>query len=112
MSVTLIDLPFALAMASAQDLFESLAALRCNFIRRRHGGQRMHRGAHDIDGIARAVALGEHVANASAFEHRPHAASGYETRSVGGGLHVNPSRPMTAVRGVVQRRVVERDIRE
>src|ERR1700722_11946353 len=63
-------------MTSAHDLGNALAAFGRDVIRRAQLGQSIHRGPHHIDGVARAVALGEHVAYAGALEHRAHTAPG------------------------------------
>ena len=72
--------------------------------------ERIHRGAHHVDRVARAVALGEHVAHAGALEHRAHAAARDDAGTVGRGLHVDLGRAMRAVHREVQRVVLERDV--
>src|SRR5260221_7569135 len=48
---------------SGQDLLDGLATLRGDVLGRGDVRERVEGGAHHVDGIARAVALGEHVAN-------------------------------------------------
>src|ERR1700688_417612 len=89
--VTLIDLP---VMTSAHDFRDVLAALGRDVVRRAQLGERIHGRAHDVDRIARAIALREHVAHAGALEHRAHAAAGDDAGTVRGRLHVDPRSPM------------------
>src|SRR5690606_8439631 len=93
---------------SRHDLFDALAALRRDLFRRLHARERRHRGTHDVDRVARAMALREHVAHARALEHRAHAAARDQAGTFGGRLHVHAGRAVTAVNRVVQRRVVQR----
>src|SRR5688500_13984132 len=48
--------------------------------------QRLHRGVHDVDRVGRAEALGEHVVDAGALEHRAHRATGDDTGTGAGRL--------------------------
>src|SRR5271165_1747105 len=91
--VTLIDLS---VMASPHEFRDALAALGGDVVRRAQLGQRIHGRPHHVDGIARAVALGEHIAHTGALEHRAHAAAGDDARTVRGGLHVHAGRPVPA----------------
>src|ERR1700722_323338 len=86
-NVTLIDLS---VMTLAHEFRDALAALGRDIIRGAQLGQRIHGRTHHIDGIARTVALGEHVAPAGTLEHRTHAAAGDHARTIGGRLHVYP----------------------
>src|SRR5690606_2198550 len=92
-----------LAMALSQDLFHALAALGRDLIGRTHGRERIDGGTHDVDRVARAVALGEHVAHADALQHRAHRAAGDDARTVGGRLHQHAGGTVGAAHGVVQR---------
>src|SRR5271169_972570 len=65
--VTLIVFP---VMTLAHYFRDALAALGGNIVGGAQLGERVHGGAHHVDGVARAVALGEHVAHPGAFEHR------------------------------------------
>src|ERR1700677_1119109 len=94
--VTLRDLS---AMASAHDLFDALA-------------ERVHGGTHHVDGVARSVALGEHVAYARALEHRAHAAAGDHAGSVRGRLHVHPRGSMPSFDSVEQGIVLQGDVHQ
>src|SRR5271156_6414855 len=71
--VTLIVL---LVMSSAHEFRDALAALGGDVVRSAQFGQGIHGRTHHIDGIARPVALGEHVAHTGALEHRAHTAPG------------------------------------
>src|SRR5690606_10001483 len=75
-SVTFSCFRSATAHTSTDDLFERLAALCGDRLRRAHRQQRVHRRPDDVDRVARAVALREHVAYARALEHRAHRAAG------------------------------------
>src|SRR6266853_3061026 len=97
---------------SARDLFEALAALRRDFLGGADFRQRVHGGAHDVDRVARPVALGEHVAHAGALEHRAHAAAGDDAGAVGGWLHVHACGSMRSGDRVMQRIVSQRDVDE
>src|SRR3569833_562996 len=97
-------------MALPRDLFDRLATLRGDIVRRTHGRQRADGGAYDVDRITRAVALGEHVANARALQHRAHAAAGDAARTIGGRLHQHARRAGRALDGVVERVVLQRDV--
>src|ERR1700678_966841 len=97
--VTLIDLS---DMASTHEFRDGLAALGCNVVRSAQLAEGIHGGAHHIDGVARTIALGEHVAHARALEHRAHAAAGDDTRTVRRRLHVHPCRPVPALDRVEQ----------
>src|SRR4051794_25081511 len=48
--------------------------------------QRLHRGVHDVDRVRRTQALGEHVVDACALEHRTHRATGDDTGTGAGRL--------------------------
>src|ERR1022692_122634 len=104
-NVTFMDLPL---MTLAQNFRDALAALGRNVIRRTQLGQSVHGGAHHIDGVARAVALGEHVAHPGAFEHRAHAAAGDHAGAVRRRLHVDASGPMPSFDSVEQGIVLQR----
>src|SRR5271165_4689514 len=104
--VILIDLS---VMASPHEFRDALAALGCDVIRRAQLGQRVHGRPHHVDGIARAVALGEHVSHARALEHCAHAAAGDHARAVGGRLHVYAGGSMLALDRVEQGVVLQRD---
>src|ERR1700679_2417954 len=97
--VTLIDLS---DMASTHEFRDALAALGRDIVRSAQLGEGVHGGAHHIDGVARTVALGEHVAHARALEHRAHAAAGDDARTVSRRLHVHPGGPMPALDRVEQ----------
>src|SRR5215510_10986415 len=60
----------------APDFFDALAALGGDFRRRVHGGKRVEGGAHNIVGVSRAEAFGEHVLHAHYLEHGAHRAAG------------------------------------
>src|SRR4249920_2742720 len=98
-NVTLIDLS---VMTSAHEFRNALAALGRDVVRSAQLGQRVHGRAHHIDGIARAIALGEHVAHAGTFEYRAHAAARNDARTVGGGLHVHAGGAMPSFDSVEQ----------
>src|SRR5580658_1137045 len=85
--VTLTDLS---VMALTHDFRDALAAFGRDVVRRAQLAQSIHGGTDDVDGIARAVALGEHIAHPGALEHRAHAATGDHAGTVRGRLHVNP----------------------
>src|ERR1700722_11812252 len=103
--VTLIDLS---VMTSTHQFRDALAALGRDIVRGAQLGQRIHGRANHIDGVARAVALGEHVAHAGALEHCAHAASGDHTRTIGGRLHIHPRRSMPSFDSVEQGIVLQR----
>src|ERR1700735_4546644 len=85
-----VTLTVLLVMISAHEFRDALAALGGNVVRGAQFGQRIHGRAHHIDGIARAVALGEHVAHTGTLEHRAHAAPGDHARTIGSRLHIYP----------------------
>src|SRR5580700_7733445 len=103
--VTLIDLP---VMSLTHDFRDGFAALRRNVVRRAQLAERIHGRAHHIDGIARAVALGEHVAHPGALENRAHAAAGDHAGTVRGRLHVHPGGPMPSFDRIEQGIVLQR----
>src|ERR1700691_3700296 len=105
-NVTLIDLS---DMALTHEFRDALAALGRDVVRSAQFGERIHGRAHHIDGVARAVALREHVTHPGAFEHRAHAAAGDHAGTVGRRLHVHPRGPMPALDRVEQRVVLQRD---
>ena len=72
-----------------------------------HARERVEGRAHHVDRVARAVALGEHVAHAGAFEHRAHAAAGDHAGAVRCRLHVDARRAVPALHRVVQRVVAQ-----
>src|ERR1700733_4963523 len=107
--VTLILVPtFLSVMKLAHDLFDRLAALCRDVIGRAQLSQGVHGGAHHVDGIARAVALGKHVAHPGALEYRAHAAAGDHTGTVRGRLHVHPRSPMPTFDRIEQGFVLQR----
>src|SRR5918994_177571 len=57
----IVLLPFATSVSSAEELFGGLAALSRDLRGRAHLRESIHRRAHDVDRVARAVALREHV---------------------------------------------------
>src|ERR1700693_3015085 len=63
-------------MALIHQFRDSLAALGRDIVRRAQLGQRIHGRPHHVDRIARAVALGQHIADPGALEHRTPAAAG------------------------------------
>src|ERR1700683_1554844 len=89
--VTLTDLSVTdlSVMALTYDFRDALAALGRDVIRRAQLGQSIHGGTDDVDGIARTVTLGEHVAHPGTFEHRAHTAAGDHAGTVRGRLHVD-----------------------
>src|SRR5258708_36890324 len=96
-------------MTLAHEFRDALAALGGDIVRRAQLGQRVHGGAHHVDGISRTVALREHVAHPRAFEHRAHSASGDHARTVGCRLHVHPRGSMPSLDGVEQGIVLQSD---
>src|SRR6185437_5805042 len=103
--VTLIDLS---VMTLAHEFRDALAALGRDVVRRAQLGQRIHGRPHHVDGVARTVALGEHVAHARALEHRAHAAAGDDARAVRGRLHVHARGSMPSFDRVEQGVVLQR----
>src|SRR5215831_453014 len=79
--VTLIFLPDAAglvclsAMASSGDVFDLLAALGRDLRRAALLREPVERGAHDVVGIGRAVALGRDVGHTHHLEDRAHGAA-------------------------------------
>src|SRR5687768_5872358 len=61
-----------LVLAIAQDLLDLLAALRGDLLRRADLLQALDRRAHEVDRVARADGLREHVLDADDLEHRAH----------------------------------------
>src|SRR5579863_1469804 len=108
-SVTLIIFVFLL-IGSALDLVQGLAALGGNLMRRSDAGERIHGGAHYVDGVTRAVALGEHVLHAGHFQHGAHGAAGDDAGTVRGGLHEHPGGAVAGAHRVIQRAVLELDL--
>src|SRR6202790_2266219 len=104
--VTLIDLS---VMNLARDFRDALAALGRGVVRRGALGGPLQGRPHDVDRMARAIALREHVAHAGALEHRAHAAAGDDPRSARGRLHVDPRGPMPAFDRVEQGIVLQGD---
>src|ERR1700677_2443794 len=98
-NVTLMDWS---AMASTHDLFDALAALGRNVVGSAELAERIHGGAHHVDGVARSVALGEYVAYARTLEHRAHSAAGDHAGTVRGRLHVHPGGSMPSFDSVEQ----------
>src|SRR5690349_15404914 len=85
--VTLIFLPEAarfVFIGSTQDFFDRLAALGGDLGRHVDAGQAVEGGAHHVDRVARAEALGQHVLHAGHFEHRAHGAAGDDAGAVRG----------------------------
>src|SRR6202167_3111673 len=103
-NVSLIDVS---DMALTHEFRDALAALGRDVVRSAQLGERVHGGAHHIDGVSRAVALREHIAHAGAFEHRAHAAAGDHAGPVGRRLHVHPCGPMPALDRIEQRVVLQ-----
>src|ERR1700729_3387733 len=68
-NVTLIDFS---DMALTHEFRDALAALGRDVVRSAQLGQRIHGRTPHIDGVARAVALREHIAHTRALEHRSH----------------------------------------
>src|SRR5277367_1302807 len=103
--VTLIDLS---DMTSAHEFRDVLAALGRDIVRGAQLGQRIHGRPHHVDRIARAVALGKHVAHARTLEHGAHAAAGDDARAVRRRLHVDPRGAMPALDRIEQGVVLQR----
>src|SRR3954469_6519413 len=61
-SCVTFSFPLLALMCSTQDVFEALAALGRDAVRRGNAGQRIDGRAPHVDRVARAVALGKHVA--------------------------------------------------
>src|SRR5688572_14517877 len=81
-------LTVAAAFLSAMvDLLELLAALGRDVRRRLHGRQALEGGAHQVDRVARADGLREHVLDADGLEHGAHRATGDHAGTLGGGHH-------------------------
>src|SRR6056297_17502 len=97
------------AIVLTQDLFDRLAALRRDLLRRADAGQALDSGLDDIDRIARPVTFRQHVAHASAFEHRPHRTASNDAGTVRGRLHVHLRGAVMALGGVLQRLVPQLD---
>src|ERR1700733_1558570 len=96
-------------MILAHQFRDALAALGRDVVRGAQLGQRIHGRPYHVDGIARAVALGEHVSHACALEHRAHSAAGDHARAVGGRLHVYAGGSMAAFDRIEQGVVLQRD---
>src|SRR5688572_22716626 len=109
-SVTLTWLAMSSPNSLARNLFERLAALRRDVVRRTHVRERADGGANDVDRVARAVALRQHVAHTGAFEHRAHAAARDDARTFRGRLHQDASGAVRALDGVVERVVLQADV--
>src|SRR5512139_1658952 len=117
-SVTLTVLPAAVSFfvailvmgLSARDFGDRLAALGSDALRSRHTGESVHRRAHDVDRVARAIRLREHVADAGALEHGAHAAARDDAGTVSGRLHVHLRGAVLANRREIQRRVAQRHV--
>src|ERR1700722_20813597 len=80
-NVTLIDLS---VMTLTHEFRDALAALGRDVVRGAQLGQRIHGRTHHIDGIARTVALRQHIAHTRALEHRSHTAARDDAGTVGG----------------------------
>src|SRR5579863_413716 len=80
-------------MILAHQFRDALAALGGDVVRRAQLGQRVHGRPHHVDGIARAIALGEHVSHARALEHRAHSAAGDHARADRKSTRLNSSHP-------------------
>src|SRR5579862_2977957 len=107
--VTLRDLSL---IRLAHEFLDALAALGGDVVRGAELAEGVHGRPHHIDGIARPVALGEHVADARALEHGAHAAARDHAGSVRGRLHVDARRPMPSFDRVEQRIVLERHVHQ
>src|SRR5271156_5936031 len=94
------------------DFLDALAALGGDVVRRAELAERVHGRPHHVDGIARSVALGEHVAHARALEHGAHAAAGDHAGTVRGRLHVDARRTVLSFDRVEQRVVLERYVHQ
>src|SRR6056297_83172 len=96
-----------LAIVLALYLVDFLAALRRDAVRRVHRLQRVDRRAHHVDGVARAVALGQHVTHAGAFEYGAHRTAGDDARTFRGRRHQHLRGAVTSLDLVLQRLVLQ-----
>src|SRR5512141_3012328 len=96
-----------LALAIAAYLFNFLAALGSDTLGCGHRLQALDRGAHQIDRVARADRLGQHVLHADHFEDRTHGAARDHAGTFRGGLHVNTRRTMVGLDRMPQSTVIQ-----
>src|SRR6056297_2894164 len=106
-SVTFSFCPLPLAMVLALYLCDFLAAFRRNTVRRMHRLQCVDSRAHHVDGIARAVTLGQHVAHTGALEYRAHGTAGDDAGTFRGRLHQHLRGAVAALHLVLQRVVLQ-----
>src|SRR5690606_20216370 len=67
------------------------------------------RRPHHVDGIGRTKGLGQHVADPSRLQHRPHRAAGDDARTFAGGLQKDLRSRKTGLYLVGDRRADQRD---
>src|SRR5690606_35638266 len=93
-----------------EDLLDLLAALGRDLARRMHLLKALDGGAHQVDRVARAGGLGQHVLHANRLEHGAHRAAGDHAGTFGSRLHEHLRGAVVGLDGVPQGAAAELDV--
>ncbi|PWV61742.1 hypothetical protein C7443_105175 [Plasticicumulans acidivorans] len=85
-----------------QNIFNFLAALGCNVIRRGHSFEAINCGAYHINRITRTYTFREHILNANDLKHRAHSTTGDNSRTFRCWLHKHICSTMLAFQRVLK----------
>src|SRR5690606_14210132 len=98
-----------MVFSAIEDLLHLLAALGGDAGRRLRGRQALDRRPDQVDRVARADRLGQHVPDADRLEHGAHGATGDHAGTFRGRLHVDPGGTVVGLHRVEQGAVVQVD---
>src|SRR5690606_24717116 len=105
-----LTMPPLFSVLAIDQILDLLAALGRDLGRRVHFRQAAQGRAHQVDRVARADRLGQHVLNADRLEHGAHRATGDDASTLGSRLHVHTRRAVAGLHRVPQGAAIELNV--